>query len=235
MNNKMNKKNIMMLLSVLLVSLIIIGGTFAALIRTIDVTNNVINGSTTCFDIQYTDNTDQITGTLFPSSIPAGGLSGSVAMNVSSSCSINGTGTLSLNVDGATSEIFKTVVAAHCEDTATLETIKKINGVAATSSNCTGGSYTWVTTGVALKYAIYNNSSATGTPLSVGYIKPATAVANNTSYNIILYTDFNVTSVSQTYYIYIWLDGNLSDDTYANLPFGANISTSVVQDNSVTG
>lgn len=164
---------------------------------------------------------NKITGTLFPSAGPSGGLSGRIKINVNSSCNVKGTGTLYLNVDSGTSTTLVQTVAAHCENKTTLETVNDY----ATSAECTAdSSRMWVSTGTGLKYAVYSNADATGTPLNVGYI-----TNSDIGRDISIYSDFDVVKTASSYYIFIWMDGYITDNTYTELPFGGYIHASVLQ------
>lgn len=164
---------------------------------------------------------NKITGTLFPSAGPSGGLSGRIKINVNESCNVTATGTLYLNVDSGTSTALVQTVADHCEDKITLETLNDYT----TSAECTAdSSRMWVSTGTGLKYAVYSNADATGTPLNVGYI-----TSSDIGGDIPIYSDFTVDTTASSYYIFIWMDGYITDSTYTELPFGGYIHASVLQ------
>lgn len=164
---------------------------------------------------------NKITGTLFPSAGPSGGLSGRIKINVNESCNVTATGTLYLNVDSGTSTALVQTVADHCEDKITLETLNDYT----TSAECTAdSSRMWVSTGTGLKYAVYSNADATGTPLDVGYI-----TNSDIGGDIPIYSDFSVDTTASSYYIFIWMDGYITDSTYTELPFGGYIHASVLQ------
>ena len=164
---------------------------------------------------------NKITGTLFPSAGPSGGLSGRIKINVNESCNVTATGTLYLNVDSGTSTALVQTVADHCEDKITLETLNDYT----TSAECTAdSSRMWVSTGTGLKYAVYSSVNATGTPLNVGYI-----TSGDIGRDIPIYSDFTVDKTASSYYIFIWMDGYITDSTYTELPFGGYIHASVLQ------
>lgn len=164
---------------------------------------------------------NNITGTLFPSAGPSGGLSGRIKINVNESCNVTATGTLYLNVDSGTSTTLVQTVADHCENKTTLETLNDYT----TSAECTAdSSRMWVSTGTGLKYAVYSNADATGTPLDVGYI-----TNSDIGGDIPIYSDFTVDTTASSYYIFIWMDGYITDSTYTELPFGGYIHASVLQ------
>ena len=60
-----------------------------------------------------------------------------------------------------------------------------------------------------LKYAVYENINSS--PVSSGVI--------STTGDIELYGGFYVSSISKTYYVYVWLDGNMVDNDYLNTSF----------------
>lgn len=221
MKEKFNKKKLLLIVAIML-GILLLGGTFAVIIADMTITNGNISGTVECFDIDYSIENDtgaidsrQITGTLFPSKNHMGGLFGKVRLGVNSNCSVTGTGTLYLHInEGTSNELVKTVTD-HCEN-ASLETI---NGDS--STNCTEN---WISDGTALKYAIYDNVDGTGDALSVGYIKESD-IGND----ITIYSDFLVNNLANDYYIFIWMDGYLIDNTYSKLPFGGYIHASVLQ------
>lgn len=224
MNNQMitYKKNIYLIMGIVVFSLLVVGGTYAYMTLAANVTNGSYVAGTTCFIIDYnSDSTSSapITGMMFPSSSAGGGLFGQVSLKINSSCNVNGTGTLYLNVTSADSTLIKKV-SNHCENSQTLHTLKNYT----TSSTCTAQpNGIWVTSGSALKYAVYNTNSVTSStvPTSVGYV--------NKTGSIKIYDNFSITKSVSTYYVYIWLDGNLSDNSYASLPFVGNVSASATQ------
>ena len=226
--NDNKRKKILLIVGVILTCVLVVGGTYAYLTFSVSVTNGKISDSVECFEIDYSilndasaTDSSQITGTLFPSAGPNGGLSGKVSINVNSNCKVKGTGTLYLNVDSGTSTTLVQTVAAHCEDKTTLETMKDYT----TSAECTAdSSRMWVSTGTGLKYAVYSNANATGTPLNVGYI-----TNSDIGGDIPIYSDFDVVKTASSYYIFIWMDGYITDSTYTELPFGGYIHASVLQ------
>lgn len=238
-----NKKKNIIIFSILSLVLLILGGTFAYITLSATVTNGNYTGNFTCFNINYSvnnsDGTSDITGTLFPSSGPSGGINGAIEIGIDPDCNVNGLGSLQLQTMSTSSELFQTV-SAHCEDSQTLSTM----GAYTTQAECeaqTNG--VWVTSGRALKYAIYNtdNVNSSTIPIKVGYVVAHTYARN------ILYNDFILYDVDSTtqstiaanagfdsdgninYSIYIWLDGNLIDDSYQNLNFNARLLAFVVQ------
>lgn len=165
-------------------------------------------------------NEGDLVGTLFPSTEITGGLFGSLAMGVNSACNITGTGTIYLHVGTESSVTLLRKTDGHCENPTTLETLTSY-----TSSNeCLTDGNKWVTDGSALKYAVYDNAAGTGVPLSAGYI-----TGGDIGEDIPLYTGFDVNSTNTRYYMFIWLDGNLTNEDYEDLPFSGYIHASVVQ------
>lgn len=165
-------------------------------------------------------NIGDLRGTLFPSTEITGGLFGSLAMGVNSACNITGIGTIYLHVGTESSVTLLRKTDGHCENPTTLETLTSY-----TSSNeCLTDGNKWVTDGSALKYAVYDNAMGTGVPLSVGYI-----TGGDIGEDIPLYTGFDVNSTNNRYYMFIWLDGNLTNEDYEDLPFSGYIHASVVQ------
>lgn len=223
--NDNKRKKILLVVGIILACVLVVGGTYAYLTFSVSVTNGTISGNVECFEIDYSilndDDSSQITGTLFPSAGPSGGLSGKVSININASCNVTATGTLYLNVDSGTSTALVQTVADHCEDKITLETLNDYT----TSAECTAdSSRMWVSTGTGLKYAVYSSVNATGTPLNVGYI-----TSGDIGRDIPIYSDFTVDKTASSYYIFIWMDGYITDSTYTELPFGGYIHASVLQ------
>ena len=220
-DNKIEKKEIdfslskLLLASVMLIVLVA-GATFALL--GVSVSNGHYAYETTCFDVVY-DTGEDITGTLFPSSGPTGGLNGALTIGIDQSCGVNVTGNFYLTADSSSSGGSKLieVVGGHCENKTTLETVSEYTDEATCTST---EDNIWVTTGTALKYAVYL-SSEINNPLSVGYVDKLGEAIN-------IYGDFDVNDSTQ-YVIYIWLDGELADNSYADLSFSGNISADVIQ------
>jgi len=223
----MRKKNIILSIVVIMLGIMVAGGTFAYLTMSLTVKNGQYNGKVDCFSVDYSinndDNTQDIIGTLFPTVGPSKGLFGKVSINMNSICETTGTGSLYVEVNNATSTKFGEVVREHCENSLTLETMKDYSN----ESDCVSNNGTWVSNGTALKYAVYNSSDITTNPLRVGYFGN-----NSIGSTLNLYDGFMVNDVQQNYYIYIWLDGYLSDNTYASLPFSGVVKAQVVQNHS---
>lgn len=212
------KKNVSLSILIILLGLLVISGTFAYLMSvSINVTDGNYSTTLECFDIEYS-NDGHITGILFPSSTFLGGLSGSIGLGISSDCNVTGIGKLKLVVESANS-ILTSIVNGHCENYSTLQTIVNSDGSLVDEATCKSKSgYKWVTNGTALKYAVLEGDLL----ISVGYIDGID------SFTKLIYDDFDVSN-SVTYTIYIWLDGNISDNSYENLSFNGQISSSVVQ------
>ena len=210
------KKTFLLIIGVLLFGMLLVGGTYAYLVFAVNTTNDSYSTKTTCFNIYYDDvssNATSISGTLFQSSTPQGGLSGTVDIGIDSTCNIDGIATLTLNITSLDDK-FKERIDAHCEDASTLATLNSYE----TLSECIAVDNTkWATNGRALKYAVYNGD----TPVSVGYV--------NRTDKIKIYDDFELVKGSVSYTVYVWLDGNLADNSYANLSFNGTITASATQ------
>lgn len=218
-NSKNIGKSIILSLVICCIGLMLAGGTYAYFTMAFNATNSNIVTDTRCFNINYTDNTDQITGTLWPSAGPAKGLSGSIVYQANTSCGVSGRGTFKLMVANGTSSTLTGVVEPHCENKYTKETVR---GFA--QEDCgVNDSTEWVTNGTALKYAIFDSTTRNHI-YAAGYIDSSFIGTEKT-----IHSNFSVTTTSKTYYIYIWLDGNLSGDDYANLPFSATSRLDVIQ------
>ena len=222
-NININKKNKYIWI-VIVFAILLVGGTLASVISNMLVNNGRYNTVSTCltvdYDITNDDGTMPITGALFPTVNFYGGLSGKVGLKINDSCSLEGIGSLNLNVSNNTSPIYVQTVDAHCEDSKTLETLTDYN----TESDCTAvDGNIWVTNGTALKYAVFDTNEISGEtmPVSVGYVNKVGSIE--------IYNNIPVTKTQVNFYVYIWLDGNLSDNSYANIPFDGNISATVVQ------
>lgn len=181
MNGK--SKYLILVFGIISFGFMLVGGTFAFLSFAATVTNASYNGTTTCFDLDYSSG-QAITGTMFQSSTPQGGLTGSVTMNIKSNCNVNGTGTITLNVGSETGSLLLSEGA--------------------------------------LKYAVYDSANAN--VLASGAI---TGTGNKD-----LYTGFDLSKTATTYHIYVWLDGNIADNDYVNLPFSGYIHASAIQTES---
>lgn len=223
-----NKEHVLMIfLMIFTVGLLIIGGTYAYLAYGANVTNGKYNTRVECFKVNYDigneDNTQNITGTLFPSKDALGGLSGRVSLAIDSSCDVTGEGKLYIHINDATStELLKTV-AGHCENSLTLETIADKKD----SETCTAQTNgSWVTNGTGIKYAVFSSGNTTGSPLKKGYI-----TQSDIGTDIEVYSGFTVSEVISKFDIYVWQDGYVTDETYAGLPFSGYIHAEVVQNN----
>ena len=157
---------------------------------------------------------------MFPSVNHTKGLTGSVGLKLNSNCDVPGTGSIYVHINSGTSNKFGTTAAAHCENSTTLATLDDYT----TSSACSSGGGSWVTNGTVLKYAVFNNSGGTGTPLRVGYFD-----SSKIGQNMLLYDGFEVNATQKTFYIFFWLDGYITDNTYTNLTFDGYILATAVQ------
>ncbi len=117
---------------------------------------------------------------------------------------------------------------SYCENNNTLERMIGYTN----SSSCTSNGGTWITCSnnncnvSPLKYAIYDNSAGTGTPLDKG-----TIVSTDIGDDISIYDGFTISKTQDYtyYYIFIWLDGYLTNASYVNLPFSGYITAEAVQ------
>lgn len=260
MNTK--NKNIILSIIVIFVGLLVAGGTYAFLTFSLNVTNGEYATGTECFNIEYNvnngDGTQDITGTMFPSSGPSKGLNGKVSINVNSSCTMSGIGTLKLHVNDGTSSALSTKAAprcvshftgldmseyttesactgagevwkypdSYCEKADTLEVMKEYT----TESTCTSNGGVWTTNGSPLKYAVYDSAGTSGNLLSSGHFD-----SGFVGTDVTLYDNFPVGTTVKNYYIYIWLDGNLTDNSFTELPFSGLINAEVAQLNLPSG
>ena len=91
----------------------------------------------------------------------------------------------------------------------------------------------------------YNNMFSNVVNAKVGLLSIGDIIVNNdllvylSVFNIVgsigdidLYTGFSLSHTATTYHIYIWLDGNLADNDYVNLPFSGYIHASATQTES---
>lgn len=63
-----------------------------------------------------------------------------------------------------------------------------------------------------------------------GYLDNYPMKITNDGLDYVIYTDFNVTKATPlNFYIYIWLDGYISDNNYTSLPFSGYVHAEVVQ------
>ena len=228
MNNKTINKSVLMAVFVILFGLSVAGGTYAYLTLSLNVVDGVYNVGSHCFLIDYGidngDGTQNIEGTMFPSSGPAGGLDGKVSLKISDSCNLVGNGTVKLHINSETSNKFTTVGAAHCENPNTLETMHDYT----TSGSCTSNSGSWTSTSTPLKYAVYTTNDTTGTPIAKGYI-----VSGDIGNDKTILSNVDVNRALKEYYIYFWLDGYMTDNTYVELPFSGYISAEATQKEDV--
>jgi len=252
------RKNVVLMVLVMFMGLLIAGGTFAYLTYSANITNGNYVAETHCFNVDYNidngDNTQDIVGTLFPSLGPTRGLNGRVGLKVNDECEVNGIGTIKLHINSESDSHLTEIATSHCEDkktgdilteytteascssanqswksyptsycesNSTLQTLKDYT----TSASCTANNGTWVTNGSPLKYAVYNTNNTNGSPVKVGHI-----TSSDIGNDITIYDNFLVSNLQSYYYVYIWLDGYLTDNTHADLPFGGYITANAIQD-----
>jgi len=253
----MKNKSIILIISILFIGLGIAGGTYAFLSSSVNATNNSYNTVTGCFNIDYTidngDSTQDITGTLFPSSGPSGGLSGRVSLKANATCGISGIGTLKLHINSGTSSNLMTSASSYCENRSTMQPISgtstkaecaKVGGrwrgygdsyceddytlerlTDYDSSNCSSNGGTWKSGGSPLKYAVYNNASATGIPIGMGYI-----TSSDIGNDIVIADNIYINNTQLYYYIFVWIDGYLVGNEVNNLPFNGYVKAEASQD-----
>lgn len=231
MKNK-SPKHTFLVIGIVLLIMITVGTTYAYLVHNANIRDGNIDTNTTCFIIDYdiTNDTDStgssdsdgktISGTLFPSQNHLGGLYGKIKINVNASCGgITGKGTLYLHINDATSSELLKPVPAHCENKE-LETLSDKT----TSAECNENN-NWITNGTGIKYAVTEIIGDNIKNINAGYIK-----SNDIGTDIPIITNFNVDTNIRNYYVYVWMDGNITDNSYNNLPFSAYIHTSIIQD-----
>ena len=259
--NDIKKKSVILSVIVLLMGLMIAGGTFAFMTLQANVTNTNYVGVSTCFLVDYNidngDGTQNIEGTLFPSLSPVKGLNGRVGLKVNEECEVNGIGAIKLHINSETNSHLTEIATSHCEDkktgdilteyateascssanqswksyptsycesNSTLQTLKEYT----TSASCTSHNGTWVTNGSPLKYAVYNTNNTNGSPVKVGHI-----TSNDIGSDITIYDDIILTHDQRYFYVYIWIDGYLTDNSHADLPFDGYISASATQNDQL--
>ena len=256
MNN--TKKIIGLIIAIIMFAALIAGATYAILQATINTTNQTYNTTSLCFLVDYNinnvDNSQDITGTLFPSGTIAKGLSGRVGLKRNDDCPLNGIGTLKLHINSGTSTKLMTQATSYCEDRSTLEPIsgiqteadchdEEVNGrwrgysdpycestttlerLDYKQSACASNGGTWITSSLSpLKYAIYDNAQLTGAPIAKNHI-PSSAI--NSDFTLL--DNIAINDTQKYYYIYIWLDGYHTDDSFAEAQFSGYISASAIQ------
>ena len=255
--NSIKGKSLVLLIVVFFIGLMIVGGTLAFMMISANITNTNYVGLSTCFLVDYNidngDNTQDITGILFPSLGPSGGLSGRVGLKIASSCSVNGTGTLKLHINNTTDSHIMEKATSHCEDKKTGDILTEYSTESScssagakwknypvsycednttlrvmkdytTSGSCTSHNGTWVTNGSPLKYAVYNSNNTNANPIRVGHI-----TSSSIGSDVTIYDDIILTHEQRYFYIYIWLDGYLTDNTHVDLPFDAYVKVNAIQ------
>lgn len=161
----MKRKNIILAISIIVVGALVVAGTYAYLVYSANVTNGTYNTVVECFDVVYDitndDGTSNISGTLFPSASPSGGLYGKVTIKMNPSCNVTGIGNLYLDVDSKYNLV--SYVNAYCSNATTFESVSEYTE----QSTCEAAGYTWIEGGSALKYIIFDSSESV---VSVGNI-----------------------------------------------------------------
>ena len=222
MDNDIKKKGILIAITIIMIGLLISGGTYALLTQQVVVTNGNYVTNTHCFNVTYQNDNTSITGTLFPSGDVLGGINDYVLATADATCGLNGKGTLKMHIDSGTSDVLTGTVTAHCENEKTLETISEYTTQGACTA-VTGNK--WVTDGTALKYAVFIGNDL----YNSDYIK-----TSNIGNDIVIHDNFSVTSTTKNIEVYVWLDGYLSGDTYYDLPFNSSIRLETSQTKSTT-
>lgn len=248
------KENIILSIVVIFIGLCFAGGTYAYLTSGVNLTNENHTANTMCFLIDYSindvDGTQDITGTLFPSANASSGLNGRVDLKINDNCNMYGTGTLKLHVNSGTNATLTSSISSYCQSRKTLEKIDGITTESActtangrwmgygdnycenpntlerlkdykTSSDCTSNGGSWTSGGSPLKYAVYDTNN---TLVSVGHI-----TSNDIGKDIVLKDNISVIDEQKYFYIYVWLDGYLTDNTFNDLPFSGYISADATQ------
>jgi len=94
-----------------------------------------------------------------------------------------------------------------------------VDGTGTLTLNVFNGTSSVLLSEGALKYAVYENVNSS--PVSSGVI--------SSTGDMDIYSGFYVSSISKTYYVYIWLDGNIADNDYLDVSFSGDIHSSVIQ------
>ena len=255
--NNIKTKTFVLIFLVVVFSLAIAGATWAFLTRDIEMTNQNHAINSECFLIDYNVNnengTKDITGTLFPTGKASGGLSGRVGLKINSSCNMYGTGTLKMHINATTNQDLTRSISSYCISRSTLEKINGINSKSACEAenvkgrwmgygdsycenpntleridvkeeDCTSSGGIWTTGGSPLKYSVYNTTDTTQAPIKVGHI-----TSNDIGSDIVLKDDISVIKQEKYYYIYVWLDGYMNDDTFNDKSFSGFINASAIQ------
>ena len=255
--DSMRQRSAMLTVVMFLMGLMIVGGTYAYLNMQANVTNTNYVAVSTCFlvdyDIDNGDSTQNITGILFPSIGPTKGLNGRAGLKIKEECAVSGTGTLELHVNSATNTHLTQIASSHCEDKKTGDFLTEYMTEASCSSangkwksystsycenkttlavlknytnsaSCTANNGNWVTNGSPLKYAVYSSNNTNTTPVSVGHI-----TGSDIGSDIPIYDDIILDYDQKYFYVYIWIDGYLTDNSHADLPFDGYIKASATQ------
>ena len=220
-NNKRNKKYLT-ISAIILIILIVVGATFAYFNSAFKAKNSNVNTGTPCFNIINTFSSEASDNILFPVASPKSGKKVNISLKVDQACqNVSGTGSLYLHINSGTSNQLFRVSAAHCENKKTLETMDDYKN----STDCQNASNgKWVTDGTPIKYAVYDNADGNGIPLKVGYLKTSDIGTRK-----LLYDGIDVNYTNKNFYVFVWMDGYITDESYTNLPFDGYIDVSVVQ------
>lgn len=227
------KKNIFLFIGIMMLGLLAGGATYAYLVSGTSINNGNYLYNTSCFNIFYDitndgGDTSNLSGTLVPSHNALGGLYGKITLGLSSECNLKAVGNIYLQVQDMGlygSDTLIQTIDGHCEEPDTLVFFDEEN-----EFWCESAGMSWITGGTALKYAIYDGDVISKKPVKVGYIDRYDEYINMYSFNIdaTALDDTDEDTISN-YYVYIWLDGNLSNNTYSGIPFRGRIFADVVQ------
>ena len=147
MNREFKRKLIGSIIGVTLFAALVVGATYAWLVVDLNVINANYVSRTGCFVIDYnlanSDGlTNNISGSLIPSTDALGGLTGRVGLKTNSSCNLNGVGTLKLHINDEINSALTTSVGSYCENRSTLEPMTG-NDAPSTESACKTAGGRW--------------------------------------------------------------------------------------------
>ena len=259
----MNKKKLLMLIVAVVVSVVFLSGTtFAFLIFGNATILGHASFKSECFVVDYgienDDGTFDITGTLLQTGGPKTGLSGKVEVSVKEECSVVGEGAIILNVLSADYPLlhsvdycqnpntlervkdytsssscesagYRWVKKDHCENQHTLQTMKNYT----TESDCESAGYMWVRNKSALKYAVYEDLNSY--PIAVGYVSKAGRINLHAGIDLTDENGIILYGTKVPYYVYIWLDGEVADNSYAGVDFRGKIEFEAEQIEALAG
>lgn len=227
----MNKKRYFFLvMAIIIFGSILTGGTYAFLTWNASVSGEGLVGESSVFNFDYSymnddETTSSISGLLMQTGYPRGGLNGKITMKASANNAAMANGFIYLTVESGTSSKLYSTVSAHCENPKTLETLP----VYTSSTSCSSSGNTWVTSGSALKYALYRVTDVTHLDLVERYAYPVAVGHINKTGKITLRDIFVLSSKEQQYDLYIWLDGQLANSSYVSLKFSGSVSLGAEQ------